>query len=139
VQSGRTRNPFPIAAKAASRLSIDALVEKNSSKSTTQIVGTKRKADEISSTPEELTYSPSFSQSSNAGIDLENTSLPDAQPRDVSDLAVQASSSQSTETSSKHSYSTASMVTQEVRPKKGQNYRKMDWHHNGAWRWRHRC
>jgi len=110
--------PFPIAAKAASRLSIDALVEKNSSKSTTQIVGTKRKADEISSTPEELTYSPSFSQSSNAGIDLENTSLPDAQPRDVSDLAVQASSSQSTETSSKHSYSTASMVTQEVRPKK---------------------
>ncbi|KAI9881546.1 MAG: hypothetical protein M1830_000110 [Pleopsidium flavum] len=111
-------SPFPVVAKAASKLSIDAIVEKSSSQSSAQIIGTKRKADEISSATEDLTCSPSLSQSSNTGIDVDNTNLPDAQPREVSDLTDQANLSQSTETSSKQRLSVASMAAQEVRPKK---------------------
>lgn len=107
-----------IALKPTSPLSIDALVDKESPQTSAQVIGTKRKAEDMSSTNNSSSYSSSFCQSNVAETNVEDLVLSDAQPRAVSDFVVGGSPSQSTQTSSELRGPIASRASREVRPYK---------------------
>lgn len=115
---------LPAKSRATTRLSIGDILENESTQSPAPVLGTKRKADQISTDQDESADSPSMSQSGEAASNVEDSSLPDAQPRDVSELATQFKSSQSTDstqptsTSLGPSRSTALIATRDGRPRK---------------------
>lgn len=113
-------SPLPTTARANTRLSIGDIVETESAsaQSLVPILGTKRKADEISTDEHESIPSPCLSQSSAAVSNPDNISIPDAQPSGVGEFATQSNSTQSTETSLGPSRASASTPTRDNRPKK---------------------
>ena len=108
----------PPTTRATTGLSIGDIIETQSTRSPASVLGSKRKADEISIEQDEVVALPFISQSSGAVFNLEDSSLPDAQPRNVSELPTQLKSTQSTDTSLGPSSYTAAASSQEGRPKK---------------------
>ncbi len=118
IEDKALKDSLPVAAKTTCGFSIDDIVEKRPSEASPQIIGNKRKADEISSNLEDLIFSPLLSQPDGTQTSLEKGDLPDAQPRDVGDLLPQPTPTQSQDSLVGQSPPTAPMVDQEIRPKK---------------------
>jgi len=108
----------PATTRPTTGLSIGDIVETRSTRSPTPVLGTKRKADEISTDQDDSISSARTSQSSEAVSNPDDFCLPDAQPRDASDLSTQLKSTQSTDTSLGPSHSTVQIATRDRRPKK---------------------
>ncbi len=112
-------NSSPATNRATTGLSIGNIVVTESVQSPSTVLGTKRKADEISNDLEdESISSPYMSQFRGTESTLDDFSLPDAQPRDMSELVTQLKSTQSTESSLVPSRFDVTGATRDRRPTK---------------------
>ena len=98
----------------------DSIETTKGSQSPAKVIGTKRKADNMLSDSDNTSepHFSHFSQPSEAEVNHEITSLPDAQPRDTTDFAPQSDPSQTTDLSLEPTISTAPMPSHEEPPRK---------------------